>query len=411
MVVTSRSALAGLAAAEGAQPLRLGPLAAEEAVRLLAARLGSERVSAEPAAVSELAGWCGQLPLTLAVIAARAAADPDLPLSVLAAQLAASAHAESASAGAEAAGGSDAGTGLGRLEVLETGDPATSLRQLLSWSYRQLSPAAAGMFALLGVHCGPDIAVAGRGQPGRRSLRRGEPGAGRAGRCQPGYRAPGPAGTCCTTWSAATPPNRPRHALGEAGIRAAIERSLDHYLHTMLNSYGIPPPFPAPLPARGVLPEQLAGEAALLDWARAEHQVIFQAIAQAARTGLPSPTPGSSFSTRHGWWAAKGYWAADIRTASRGVLDAAEAAGDQAALGWTHLAIGRYGAFLGAGNEDLARALEHFEQAGDLSGQAWSHLHASLAHGVMGELAEGLTQPQALALFQQTADQPGKDGR
>jgi len=40
VVVTSRSALAGLAAAEGARPLRLGPLAAEEAVRLLAARLG-----------------------------------------------------------------------------------------------------------------------------------------------------------------------------------------------------------------------------------------------------------------------------------------------------------------------------------------------------------------------------------
>ena len=404
MVVTSRSALAGLVAAEGAQPLRLGLLAAEEAVRLLAARLGSERVSAEPAAVSELAGWCGQLPLTLAVIAARAAADPDLPLSVLAAQLAASAHAESASAGAEAAGGSDAGTGLGRLEVLETGDPATSLRQLLSWSYRQLSPAAAGMFALLGVHCGPDITV-----PAAASLA-GFPAPRRAGRW-PSWPMPawlpstGPAGTVLHDLVRGYAAEQARHALGEAGIRAAIERSLDHYLHTMLNSYGIPPPFPAPLPARGVLPEQLAGEAALLDWPRAEHQVIFQAIAQAAAAGFLT----------HAWqlffyeaWlvGGQGYWAADIRTASRGALDAAEAAGDQAALGWTHLAIGRYGAFLGAGNEDLARALEHFEQAGDLSGQAWSHLHASLAHGVMGELAEGLTRAeQALALFQQTADQ------
>ena len=43
--------------------------------------------------------------------------------------------------------------------MLETGDPATSLRELLSWSYRQLSPSAAAMFALLGVHCGPDITV------------------------------------------------------------------------------------------------------------------------------------------------------------------------------------------------------------------------------------------------------------
>src|SRR5215831_6866381 len=153
VVVTSRSSLAGLAAAEGARPLRLGPLGAEEGVRLVAARLGAERVAAEPAAVTELAARCGGLPLALAVIAARAAADPGLPLSVLAAQLAGAAETE-------AAGRSESGAGPGRLEVLETGDAATSLRQLLSWSYGQLGAAAAGMFALLGVHCGPDITVA-----------------------------------------------------------------------------------------------------------------------------------------------------------------------------------------------------------------------------------------------------------
>ncbi len=147
VVVTSRSALAGLAAAEGARPLRLGPLGAEEGVRLLAARLGPERVAAEPGAVTELISRCGHLPLALAVMAARAAADPGLPLGVLAGQLAGA---------AEAAGG---GAGPGPLEVLETGDPATSLGQLLSWSYGQLSPPAAQMFALVGVHCGPDITV------------------------------------------------------------------------------------------------------------------------------------------------------------------------------------------------------------------------------------------------------------
>ena len=82
-------------------------------------------------------------------MAARAAADPGLPLRPVAAQLAGAADA---AATAEA--------GDGRLEMLETGDAATSLRQLLSWSYRQLSPPAAAMFALLGVHCGPDITVA-----------------------------------------------------------------------------------------------------------------------------------------------------------------------------------------------------------------------------------------------------------
>src|SRR5262249_32771567 len=125
VVVTSRSALAGLAAAEGAWPLRLGPLTEPEAVRLLAARLGAERAAAGPGAARELGARCGSLRLALAVRAARAAADPGLPLGVLAGQLA---RLPDAGAAAEGHGGARAGGG--RLEVLETGDPATSLAEL-----------------------------------------------------------------------------------------------------------------------------------------------------------------------------------------------------------------------------------------------------------------------------------------
>jgi hypothetical protein len=64
-----------------------------------------------------------------------------------------------------------------------------------------------------------------------------------------------------------------RQVLGEAGIRAAIERSLDHYLHTVIRPLPVPPPPFAVAPsAPGVLPEQLADEAALQDWARAGHR-------------------------------------------------------------------------------------------------------------------------------------------
>ena len=182
VVVTSRAALAGLAAAEGARPLRLGPLGAEEGVRLLAARLGPERVAAEPEAVTELVARCGHLPLALAVMAARAAADPELRLGVLAGQLAGAASDEAAAAGG--------GAGRGRLEVLETGDPATSLRQLLSWSYHRLSPAAAADVRAAGGALRAGRHRTGRGQPGRGVPRGGGAVAGRAGRCQPGRRAP-----------------------------------------------------------------------------------------------------------------------------------------------------------------------------------------------------------------------------
>jgi hypothetical protein len=123
--------------------------------------------------VTELIARCGHLPLALAVMAARAAADPKLPLASLAARL-----ARAADAGAAGEAGS--------LEVLETGDAATSLRELLSWSYRQLSEPAAAMFALLGLHCGPDITVpAAASLAGVTRVDAGA-GAGRAGRGQPG---------------------------------------------------------------------------------------------------------------------------------------------------------------------------------------------------------------------------------
>ncbi len=395
VVVTSRSALAGLAATEGARPLRLGPLAEEEGVRLLAARLGPERVAAEPGAVAELTAWCGHLPLALAVMAARAAADPGLPLGVLA-----------GAAGAEATA---AGAGPERLEVLETGDPATSLRQLLSWSHGQLSPPAARMFALLGVHCGPDITVsaaaslaavpraaAGRGLAelaGASLVAEHRPGRYVMHDLVRGYAA-----------------GQARQVLGEVGIRAAIERSLDHYLHTVVISADGPPPFAAAPPAPGVLPEELAGEAALLAWTRAEHQVVLQAIAQAAAAGFL--THAWQIFMGLGWFlGGQGYWA-DIRAAGQGVLAAAEAAGDQVALGWTHAIIGRYGTISGADDVGLAhaaRALDHLQRAGDLSGQAWAHLSAALACFMKGDWAEAVTWAgRALELFRQAGDQAGQ---
>jgi DNA-binding SARP family transcriptional activator len=149
-IVTSRSPLTGLAAAEGARLVPLGPMAADEAVVLLGARLGMQRLAAEPAAVADLVDRCGRLPLALAVMAARAAAAPVLSLAALAAELASAVPPERAE-----------GPGLrGRLDALDTGDSATSLRELLSWSHARLSPPAAEMFAELGVHLGADVSVA-----------------------------------------------------------------------------------------------------------------------------------------------------------------------------------------------------------------------------------------------------------
>jgi transcriptional regulator with XRE-family HTH domain len=87
VLVTSRSQLAGLAAANGARLLTLDVLSHAEAVQLLTARLGAARADAEPGSVDEIAHLCACLPLALAVTAARAAVRPGFPLAALAAEL------------------------------------------------------------------------------------------------------------------------------------------------------------------------------------------------------------------------------------------------------------------------------------------------------------------------------------
>jgi hypothetical protein len=72
VLVTSRNPLPGLAAIEGARPVPLDLLDGPAALRLLAGRIGADRVAAEPAAADRLVARCAGLPLALAVVAGRA---------------------------------------------------------------------------------------------------------------------------------------------------------------------------------------------------------------------------------------------------------------------------------------------------------------------------------------------------
>jgi tetratricopeptide (TPR) repeat protein len=135
-LITSRSRLDSLAVREGAYRIDLDVLPYEDAVRVLARRISTERVTAEPDAVARLVERCAGLPLALSIVAARAAGQPNLPLRRLAAQL----HDERE-----------------RLDTLNLGERDLDVRAVLSWSYQVLSASAARLFRLLGVHPGPDI--------------------------------------------------------------------------------------------------------------------------------------------------------------------------------------------------------------------------------------------------------------
>ncbi len=153
VLITSRDNLAGLVAREGARRIDLDVLGGAEALALLRAVIGM-RVDAEPAAADELVQLCARLPLALRIVAETAVTHPAMALSQLAIELRDEA---------------------GRLEKLSApGDPRTAVRTVFSWSCQCLTPAAANVFGLLGLHPGRHLdaadvaALGGTGLPAAR---------------------------------------------------------------------------------------------------------------------------------------------------------------------------------------------------------------------------------------------------
>ncbi len=104
---------------------------------MLRNRLGARRVEEDPEAAVEIVTRCARLPLALSIAAARVSNQPHLSLSTLADQL--------------------ADPDRTSLDVLRSGDRATDVREVLSWSTEALEPEPARLFRLLGLHPGPDF--------------------------------------------------------------------------------------------------------------------------------------------------------------------------------------------------------------------------------------------------------------
>jgi hypothetical protein len=85
VLITSRARLSGL---DGAQLLNLDVFEPDQAVGLIEAIVGRDRVALEPAAAREIARSCGHLPLAVRVAAARLAGRPHWSLARLATRLA-----------------------------------------------------------------------------------------------------------------------------------------------------------------------------------------------------------------------------------------------------------------------------------------------------------------------------------
>ncbi|MES4905679.1 MULTISPECIES: BTAD domain-containing putative transcriptional regulator [unclassified Streptomyces] len=392
VLLTSRNELTGLVVAEQAQPLPLDLLDRAEARELLARRLGSERVAAEPDAVEDVITVCAGLPLALAIVAARAATHPRFSLEALAREL----H--------------DA---RGSLDAFDGGDATTDVRAVFSWSYHTLGTAAARLFRLLGVHPGPDISAAavaslmGLPVPQARRLLLQLTRAHLLTERSPGQYALHDLLRAYATELAEAYDS-------EDDRRAALHRTLDHYLHTAVAAGRVftPQRTPLTLPAAqpGVCTESFADYGEALTWFTAEHHVLVAAQQQAAESGFETHAwqlawSLAEFLDQLGHWHDQGVVHTVALDAARRTDCLAGQAHAHHGLGLADLRMAQYD----RARDHLMCALDLHGKTGNPAGQALIHVALNLAGERQGRHEEGLYHAQrTLELYREVGQRSGE---
>jgi len=358
-IVTSRDQLAGLVATEGARPLALDLLTAADARDLLAGRLGADRVAAESEAVECIIAACARLPLALTIAAAHAAISPRFPLASIAAGL-----REATSA----------------LDPFDSGESATDVRAVFSWSYRALSVPSARMFRLLGLHPGPDITVAAAA-----SLAAVPPGQARALLAELTrahlLAAHAPGRYACHDLLRAYAGELARAHDSQDAQNAAMGRVLDHYQYTGHNAAVLLEPFHYPVtlgpPPPWVTVSEPATAEEAMAWFTHEQATLLDAVQLAARTG-PSTRAWQLAWTLSTFLLLRGLWHEQV-TACQAALDAARRTGDT--TGEAHslerlAAVYAKSGRIAQSQPLYEEALRLLEALGDHASQA--HIHRAL---------------------------------
>jgi tetratricopeptide (TPR) repeat protein/DNA-binding SARP family transcriptional activator len=392
-VVTSRHALVGLIARDGARRVDLDLLPLADAVSLLRVLIGG-RVDADPDAVAVLAGWCCRLPLALRLAAELAVGRPAASLASLVGELCGLAGQQR------------------RLDLLDAGgDPRTAVRAVFSWSYRNLDADTARTFRLAGLHPGADLDPYAAAALTGATL-------GQAGRMLGVL-------TRAHLIQNAGPGRYSMHDLlrayaaeqaaqdGEKEQQAALTRLFDYYLATAAAAADTLFPAerhrrPRILPATPAPP--VTDPAAALAWLDEQRATLVVVAAMTAGHGWPSHATRLAV-TLYRYLEGGGHYpeAITIYTHAR---HAAHRTGDHAAeanvlinLGVTDTRMGRYQ----QATSHYQQALALFSQAGDGLGQARALGNLGSAELLLGrsQQAAGYLQ-QALTLYRQASDRVGE---
>jgi len=390
-VVTSRDALAGLVARDGALRLELDLLQLSEAVSLLRRLIGS-RVDDDRAAAVTLAHQCCRLPLALRVAAELAASRPDVSLADLAAELADLQH---------------------RLDALETGgDERTAVRSVFAWSYRHLDTETARLFRLLGLHPGLDLdpyAAAALAHSAMDHASKVLDVLARAYLIQPAQ--PGRYGMHDLLRAYARELAATHDDLDEP--RAALARLFDYYLHTAATAMDTL--FPAERHRRPRIPPPataapaLAGAAHAKAWLDAELGNLVASAAHTAQCGWPAHATRLS-ATLSRYLAGGGHFheAAAIHAHA---LAVARATGDWAsqAAALSHLSqIDLHHGNSRQAASRLQQALTLFHEVGDRVGQARALHNLATVEAQQGRYQQaGDNHQQALELYLAAGERTG----
>jgi tetratricopeptide (TPR) repeat protein len=378
VVITSRNKLTSLIIS-GAHSLTLGLPSDAEAHQLLGRRLGRDRLEAEPDSARHIVGLCGRLPLALSIAAARAVTHPGFSLATLAAEL-------------RGAGES--------LEAFDDGDPAASASAVISWSYHQLSPAAARMYRSLGTHPGPDITVSAAASLAATTST--EARAALAELARANLITEPIAGRFAfhdLLRSHATEKavqHERAHAQHDER-RASAHRVLDYYLHAAMTASSRFSPGRSPLPLTGpqpgVLPAEMTDKDQAMAWFDAELPVLLALTSYADASGFDTHawqipwTLGPYFSRRGKW--------RDYAATQQIALAAATRLGDRLALAHAHYLLGHALAETGgydAADPHVRQALDLFRGTGDRANEAY------VLNGLAGMLEKQQRFPEALAV-------------
>lgn len=393
VVVTSRNQLLSLVATDGAQPIVVDLLSPGEARRLLVRRIRRQRIAAEPAAVDQIVDSCAGLPLALSIVSARASANVRLPLADLAEEL------------REARGG---------LYALDGGDTRTNIRVVFSWSYNALSPPAARLFRLLGLHAGPDIGLSGTA-----SLIGVPPSQARALLTELTrahlltFRGHGRF-TFHDLLRAYASELAEAHDSAE-DRRAAVHRVLDHYLCTAYRADELLRPSrddvialapPSPL----VIAEDLRDHREALKWFTSEYQVLLAALRQAANDGFDVHTwqlawALTSFFRRSGRWHEAAAFQETALEAANRLRDPYAQAKSHGCLAYTSTCLRRYD----DARAHLRHALKFYQNLGDQPGQAHAYWSLAWVFDQQGSYQEALSHAQqAFELFRAAGHRTGQ---